>query len=216
MDAQAVRRDGRHARVDRSRDEIVQSLLAIIHETGEMPSAEVLAERAKVSRRSVFRVFDDREDLLQATTAFMFAEVKRKFGQPGLSGGTVSDRTRRLVDHLADVYEYVTPVRRVSERQKAHQPLIREQQDRMRRLFRQRLEASLPDALPADEPKRRILLDALQLIASWNAWVFLRYDLGRSVHDAKAAVAHGLESVLRPAAEPGSREPDAKAADQPL
>lgn len=205
MDPSTIKQDGRHARVERNKNRIAWALLAMIRETGEVPRAEALAERANVSRRSVFRLFDDRGALLQATTDLMLAEVQRRFRQPDLFGRTLQVRVARLVDYLAEVYEYITPVRRVSESRRAHQPLIREQQDRMHLLYRRRLETALQDALPDHEPKRRILLDTLQLISSWNAWVYLRYDCRRPVDQAKAVVVHGLESVLRSAAEHDSR-----------
>ena len=115
MESHTAKQDGRHARLERNKTEVVRALLALIRETGEVPTAEVLAQRAQVSRRSVFRLFDDRASLLRATFDFMYRELLEQFPFPGLSNLPIEERVVRLVDHLASIYEYITPVRRVSD-----------------------------------------------------------------------------------------------------
>jgi AcrR family transcriptional regulator len=71
MNDDGDRPDGRHARFERNKTEVVRALLSLIRERGVVPTVEVIARRAHVSRRSVFRFFDDRESLLRAAVAFM-------------------------------------------------------------------------------------------------------------------------------------------------
>ena len=78
----------------------------------------------------------------------------------------------------------------------------------MHAFYRHRLETAFTEALPQQhEPKRGIVLDTLQLIASWNAWHYLRHDCKHSVDQANDVVRYGLEAVLRPAGERGAWEP---------
>ena len=65
----------------------------------------------------------------------------------------------------------------------------------------------ITEALPHHKPKRGIVLDTHQLIASWNTWYYPRNDCKHSVDQAKDVVRYGLEAVLRPADEHGSRKP---------
>ena len=141
------RQDGRHARLERNKTEVVRALLSLIRENGKVPTAEVIARRAHVSRRSGFRFFDDRESLLRATVEFMYQEVLKRFPIPDLSALPIRDRVVKFVDPLAAIYEYTTPVRRVSESLKTDNDLIQREQTRVQAVYRRQIEAIFFDAL---------------------------------------------------------------------
>lgn len=196
MENYGDREDGRHARLERNKMEVVRALLSLIRENGEVPTAEVIARRAHVSRRSVFRFFDDRESLLRATVEYMYREVMKRFPVPDLAVLPIRDRIIKLVEHLEAIYEYITPVRRVSENLKTNNELIQREQSLVQAMYRRQIEAEFLDALPMEGSDREIVLDSLQLIASWNAWAFLRYDCKLSTMRTKRVMAHGMEAVL--------------------
>ena len=67
--------DGRRLRAVRSRDQIVEAMLALVGE-GEMnPSAAQVAARAQVGLRSVFRHFEDMDALYREMSARIEAEI---------------------------------------------------------------------------------------------------------------------------------------------
>ena len=55
--------DGRRLRRDRNRTAVVDALLDLYGESNLRPSTAEIAERAGLSHRSLFRYFDDFEDL---------------------------------------------------------------------------------------------------------------------------------------------------------
>src|SRR3954451_21947288 len=61
--------DGRTARAQRTRAAVVDALLQLINEGDLRPTAPRIAERAKVSLRSVFQHFNDLEALYAAATS---------------------------------------------------------------------------------------------------------------------------------------------------
>src|SRR5213595_516247 len=61
--------DGRTARAQRTRAAVVDALLQLINEGDLRPTAPRIAERAKVSLRSVFQHFTDLEALYAAATS---------------------------------------------------------------------------------------------------------------------------------------------------
>ena len=69
--------DGRVLRRERNRAEIVDALLALLREGHVEVSAAQIAERARLSERSVFRYFDDLDDLYRTVCAVQF-ERERK------------------------------------------------------------------------------------------------------------------------------------------
>src|SRR5437773_2271487 len=61
--------DGRTARAQRTKAAVVDALLQLINEGDLRPTAPRIAERAKVSLRSVFQHFTDLEALYAAATS---------------------------------------------------------------------------------------------------------------------------------------------------
>jgi AcrR family transcriptional regulator len=191
-----ARQDGRHARLERNRKEVVRALLALIRETGEVPKAEVLAERAQVSRRSVFRLFNDRSSLLRATFDFMYRELLEQYPFPELHGLSVAERVIRLVDHLASIYEYITPFRRVSEKAKAANNLLELERNRVQSLYIKQIRTAFADAVSEKATSSSEFLETLLLCASWKAWDYLRNERKLSLRRAKAVVVYGLTTLL--------------------
>src|SRR3989304_5263636 len=62
----AIQADGRSARAARTRDAVVEALLTLIEEGDLRPTAQRVAEHARVSLRSVFQHFRDLESLFAA------------------------------------------------------------------------------------------------------------------------------------------------------
>jgi len=198
VESPTAKQDGRHARLERNKTQVVRALLALIRESGEVPRAEELAERAQVSRRSVFRLFDDRASLLRAASDFMYRELLERFPFPDLSGRPIAKRVVLLVDHLASVYEYVTPIRRVTENAKERDDLVDNERGRIQSLYLQQIRTGFPDVVPKEATIPGISLETMQLILSWKAWDYLRHERKHSIERAKAVVVHGLRLLLSP------------------
>ena len=61
----SVKVDGRRLRSDRSRQVIVESMLQLINDGNLVPTAQQIANHAKVGIRSVFRHFEDMEAIFE-------------------------------------------------------------------------------------------------------------------------------------------------------
>jgi AcrR family transcriptional regulator len=194
--------DGRRARADENRRKVVLSMLALIRETGELPSVEAIAERAAVSRRSVFRLCDDRGALLGSAVEEQAKEILVRFPPPSPFEGDAESLVDAYVGHLARVYEYIAPIRRIAERVKVANPDILEAQAHYRTAERHRLSVFFAVALPEERSARERLLVALQVSCSWQTWSLLRDDLGHSPRKASALMAFMMSSIL--AASPSS------------
>ena len=188
--------DGRHTRQLENKAKVIRAMLELIRETGEVPAVEEVADRADVSRRSVFRFFANRELLLRATIDLMSDEARGRFPLPEPSDGPIADRIGRFVDHRAEYYEFVTPVRRIAERKKDVASPIREAQARSRAAEREHIGAYFADLAPRHPTDRERWIDSVQLVASWNAWATLRLDYGRSVDEARAVVERSLSAIV--------------------
>lgn len=188
--------DGRRARALENRRRATRAMLDLIRTSSDLPTAEAVADRAGLSRRTVFRLFEDLDAMRRAAADMLFAEVLERFPPPLTSGHQDRD-VEALVSHRVSVYEHVMPVRRMAERLKWTVPGVRQDQARGRELERMHLASFLAPHLPADEHARREILDALQVATAWGAWATLRDDLGLGKDRAKAVMLRMVRGLVR-------------------
>lgn len=105
--------DGRRERGNRNKAAVVQALLEL-YEAGEIqPSAARIAEVAGVSERSVFRYFDDMEDLAATAIDMQWERVRHLY--EGLdSSGNLEQRIEALVDHRLRLFDKTVGVGKAS------------------------------------------------------------------------------------------------------
>ena len=188
--------DGRHLRAERNREAVVVAMVDLIRETGEVPTPEVIAERAGVSRRTVFRLFDDLEGLRAAVTNHVRQQVVTRFPAPIPSGRGVHEEVAALVDHRAKVYEFITPYRRLADSLKRSQPAVAAGLAEGRKALRMHLEWLLGEHM---EPQDQERWHALELVTSWPTWRALREDQHCSVAMAKRILRDLVERIcVRP------------------
>jgi AcrR family transcriptional regulator len=105
--------DGRRERGHRNKAAVVQALLEL-YEAGEIqPSAARIAEVAGVSERSVFRYFDDMEDLAATAIDMQWERVRHLY--EGLdSSGNLEQRIEALVEHRMRLFDKTVGVGKAS------------------------------------------------------------------------------------------------------
>ena len=184
--------DGRHQRAEKNREAIVVAMVDLIRETGEVPTPEVIAERAGVSRRTVFRLFDDLEGLRAAVTNHLRQQVVTRFPAPIPSGRGLHEKVAALVDHRAKIYEFVTPYRRLADSLQRSQPAVAAGLAEGRKALRMHLEWLLGEHV---EPHDQERWHALELVTSWPTWRVLREDQNCSVVMAKRILRDLVERI---------------------
>jgi AcrR family transcriptional regulator len=189
-------RDGRTIRAERTRQALVDALLALLDEGELQPTAERIAERAGVSERSVFQHFADREGLYQAVAVQQFERIV-----PTLKPVEVSlplpDRIDAFVNQRTRLLEAITPVRRAALLLEPDSEVVaawlaktrRSKAVEVGRVFGAEL-----DQAPADE--RPALLAALVAASAWTSWEALRAHQRLSVERSRAAMRVALTALL--------------------
>jgi AcrR family transcriptional regulator len=190
--------DGRTARAQRTRSAVVDALLELINEGDLRPTAPRIAERAKVSLRSVFQHFTDLEALFAAATQRQI-ELIADVVQPLPAEGPLSLRVEAFVAQRTRVLETLTNVQRASilqepfsaELRKGRDELLAKGRAEVARTFRQEIES-------APESDQQELLDALDGISTWAFWEHLRARQELSVERAQSVMKRCLLSLLGP------------------
>ena len=194
--------DGRLGRTLRSRQAICDACLDLVEEGVLQPSADQVAQRAGVSRRSIFNHFSDLTALYDAVVqagmrrcAPLLEEVPREL--------ELRVRAARLAAMCARFHEATTPFRRAMAVQslvgplreqalRVVQRLLREERDGVAALFEDELAG-----LAATE--RAELTEALAGAVSPASGAHLRSSRGLSPARARAVLQRTLVALLRDA-----------------
>jgi len=189
--------DGRRQRRVRNRDAVVDALLAIVADGDLAPSAEAIAARAGLSSRSLFRYFDDVDDLCRAAIARQHERVAPLLDRPAPDGGAVGARVRDVVVHRLELFDAMGEVGRLARLRAPFQPLIGAGLAGVRRLLRERMAAALGPELAA-LADASTALDAADVLCSFEAYRLLRDDLGRDRDEAIDAMTAGVLALVAP------------------
>ena len=191
--------DGRTARALRTREAIVDASIALVDEGDLRPTAPRIAERAKVSVRSVFQHFDDLEGLYAAVGDRLVERLSHVVMTVEESL-PLEERIGEVVRQRVILLEAITPVRRAAT---VHAPFSAEVSKRLQaghdfmrgeieRVFEAELDGRAPD-------ERAELLDALDTALSWSSWDNLRSLNGRSDEGACAVLLRMVTAIIRDA-----------------
>lgn len=183
--------DGRVERSRRNRKAIVEALFELISEGELLPTGEQVASRAGVGLRTVFRHFEDMESL-HAEINSRLTRVIRPLLETPIPDGDLRERVAALVQQRADAFERVAPFMRSGEIQRWRSRYIQEAQADMVRHLRANLRHVLPevDGAPAS------IAQAVELLASYEAWDRLRSGQGLGRERAAESVRAALLRLL--------------------
>lgn len=196
--ATAEELDGRRLRRQNNREAVVAALISLFEDGVYEPSSGEIAERAGLSPRSLFRYFDDVDDLNRAAI-----DQQLETARPLLDIGVAADaplatRIERLVDARLRLYAAIEPGARAA-RITAHRHALVAQQvagsraylrEQVRRLFHRELSGARAGLLPA--------VDAL---CSFETYELLRVDQKLSRPKTATALARALRTLLDPTGE---------------
>src|ERR1700760_3827228 len=99
--------DGRRARRGRNRETVVDALLELFREGDLNPSVATVAERSGVSLRSVFRYFDDLDEMGRIAILRHTENVQHLFNLEQIGEGDRSDRINRIIESRLRLYDAV-------------------------------------------------------------------------------------------------------------
>jgi len=191
-----ARRDGRTVRAERTRQALVDALLALLYEGELQPTAERIAKRAGVSERSLFQHFADREALYQSVALQQYERIAPTLEPIDLSF-PLSERIDAFVAQRARLLEEVTPVRRAALLLEPESEVVAGWLQSVRRQKARELERVFRAELaPLDQRERGVVLSALVAASAWTSWESLRAHQRLSVERSRAAMRRALGSLL--------------------
>ena len=188
--------DGRRARSERSQAALIDALLELLREGGEVPSSRQIAEAAGVTQRTLFNHFEHLGQLFAAAQEDQIRRVMDALPAVGPEG-PLTDRLDRYTAGMSTVLEENAPIYWIAYTRASDVDDVAEMIRIMRELGRAMVERAFSpelDALSAEQ--RDATLNALELSFSSLTW-HLRRDLQQlSPEDAGAAMRLETERLL--------------------
>jgi TetR/AcrR family transcriptional regulator of autoinduction and epiphytic fitness len=183
--------DRRVLRGKRNREAVVQAVIDLMQEGNLSPSADQIAERAGVARRSIYHHFADLEELHQAVAHQHLDHIVGLFG-PIVRDGSLQDRLRTFVDQRVRVCEQTMPVYRASQLVAHHSETVMD----LLSLGHEYLRAEVAQTFAPEIGDDAWRLEAVDSAASFEGWVQLRVVRALDVDRATQVLRRSLHALL--------------------
>ena len=191
--------DGRRLRRDRNREAVVRALLSLYNEGNLNPATEEIAARSGVSARSLFRYFDDVDDLCEAAIEQQQLDLAHLLPIDVGPDAPFDTRVQALVRHRGELFETIESVGTVSRLRAPFQLMVADRLTKGRAFLRLQLATLFAHelaAMPDDVATMR--LAAADVVASFESWRLLRDDQRFTRPKATAAMADALTALFQP------------------
>lgn len=186
--------DGRRLRRQQNRSAVIDALLALFADGVYTPSTGEIAERAGCSLRSLFRYFDDVDDLFRAAIE-RHQRRYRSLTDPGVSPDEPTDRkVRRVVEARVRLFEAIAPSARAARVWAHRHQTVRDLIAQNRAGLRAQLRPLFARELDG-RPERFPALDAL---CAFETYDLLRSDQGLSRRATVNTLAAAVLALVEP------------------
>ncbi len=190
--------DGRRLRRDRNRDAVVRALLSLYNDGNLNPSTEEIAARSGVSARSLFRYFDDVDDLCEAAIQQQQDDVRALLPVDATPDQPFAHRVTALVRQRGELFEAIESVATVSRLRAPFQLLVADRLTQGRAFLRGQLTTLFSaelDVMPEAVAVAR--LAAADIATSFEAWRLLRDDQHLTRPKAMATMSEALTVLFQ-------------------
>lgn len=188
------RLDGRSARAVRTRSAIVEATLELLERGQLQPTAQEIAQRARVSIRAVFHHFGDMDRLLRAAVDLHLGRHPFDALPQLLTSGTLEERVVAFATRRAATFERIFPVHRAVLLKEGIDESVARRMKRARAGAKYEVrKAFAPELAEASDDT---LSDALIAASSWCHWEALRVRAGLPFARARAVLEYTMRSLL--------------------
>ncbi len=164
-------------------------MLELVSEGVLSPSAESVAARAGVGLRSVFRHFNDMDSLYLEMSGAIEAQVAQAVSTP-FAPGSWSDQLKEMVERRVATFERLSPFLRAASVSRHRSTALDHDYRRLTAISRENLRRVLATA------QREDVLEALDLVLSFEVWTRLRNDQHLTLADTKTVIHKLVTAVL--------------------
>jgi AcrR family transcriptional regulator len=191
--------DGRQLRRARNRDAVVEALLDIYQDGRLRPNAEEIAARSGLSPRSVFRYFEDVDDLIRAAITRQQARIIPLLPIDAGPEDPLEEKIEALVAQRFRVFTAAGNAAAVMRLRAPFEPIMGDTLNRHREFLRSQLSTLFAPELAELGDRAGAALAAADVASSFEARHLLVDDQGLTPDEARSVMEQSLRAVLRPA-----------------
>jgi AcrR family transcriptional regulator len=199
---ESVQVDGRRLRRESNRRAVIDALVDLLGSGRFDASTAEIAEAAGISARSLFRYFDDVDDLLRAAIAHHHDLARPYLALAVDAGDELDDRIDGLVQARLGLWNAVEASARVARMRAPVLPALAAELARNRALQREQIRQLLAPELDALGTEGAPALAAIEVLCSFESFDLLCRDQGRSTQEAAATLTRALAALLAPGGAP--------------
>ncbi|MBV9661950.1 MAG: TetR/AcrR family transcriptional regulator [Acidimicrobiales bacterium] len=195
MSARAV--DGRTARRERNRQEVVEAALTLVDEGEADPSIEQLTKRSGLSARSIFRYFDGLDDLRREVMRRHFDRVEPLGEIPDPGQGRFDQRVKSFVETRIRLNEAMAGQARTARLRAPYSSVIANDI----REYRGVLDAQVrkhfaPELKGRSRAEADDLVTVVDVLMSFDGWDLLVSEHSRSRPQVRRAWTQALTNLF--------------------
>ena len=178
---------------------MVDALLDLYQEGNLRPGTDAIAERAGISPRSLFRYFEDTDDLADEAVTRQLARAAPLVAIDVPADAPVGDRVAALVAQRFRLFDSVGQAARVSRLRAPFQSRLARTLTESRRYLRGQLRTLFAPELAALGDERGAgTLAAVDVLSSFESYQLLTEDQSLPEDEAMAVVRRALTILLDP------------------
>jgi AcrR family transcriptional regulator len=189
--------DGRSLRRERNRQDIVDALLGLI-ENGETEiSAALIASKAGLSERSIFRYFDDVNDLYRSVCDLAFSKEIEYALIDDAGVGSLDTKIENFVNQRVRIYTMNEKIAPAARSFAFKNPIIKNQLVVGRKLLRtQIIKHFSEELLVFDKQQQQVAVAIIDSLTTFEYYDMMRSDQRMSVQAIKSVLTESIRKAL--------------------
>jgi AcrR family transcriptional regulator len=190
--------DGRSLRRERNRQDIVDALLGLI-ENGETEiSAALIASKAGLSERSIFRYFDDVNDLYRSVCDLAFSKEIEYALIDDAGVGSLDTKIENFVNQRVRIYTMNEKIAPAARSFAFKNPIIKNQLVVGRKLLRTQIIKHFSEELSVfDKQQQQVAVAIIDSLTIFEYYDMMRSDQKMSVQAIKSILTESIRKALQ-------------------
>jgi AcrR family transcriptional regulator len=190
--------DGRSLRRERNRQDIVDALLGLI-ENGETEiSAALIASKAGLSERSIFRYFDDVNDLYRSVCDLAFSKEIEYALIDDAGIGSLDTKIENFVNQRVRIYTMNEKIAPAARSFAFKNPIIKNQLVVGRKLLRTQIIKHFAQELSMfDKQQQQVAVAIIDSLTTFEYYDMMRSDQKMSVQTIKSVLTESIRKALQ-------------------
>lgn len=190
--------DGRTARRDRNRLAVLDAVLELFDEGNLNPGVHEVADRSGVSLRSVYRYFEDLDELITAAIDRHLERTRPLFDIERIGEGPLPERIHRFTERRLRLFDAMRVIYRASRIRAASDPQVQAGlMDTYQWLGEQTHEMFAPELAQLEKGEARDdIRHTIDLLSQFDSLEHLRHRCGLDRDEAVAYLRRSLTRVL--------------------